>query len=383
MHPDLEKDKRNAITTLKEGLTTSCADNITEVLINLEDGTCDYIELIPILEEVARVDWFYYFDDNGAGGQPHRDRKSSFKSWALKAIENIKENNKFESSSMLHEALKSNSTPLIKTTLERLKSESRSTDHSLIPILEKIARKNVYKSYSYISGFETECELGELARAVIQIVLQNSASMDKKDKPSSKPDASAGICSLCNTLPDDITVNTGREEYFPSAYSQLIGMDTDYRPEYLRCPGCHTYYNWIDMPQMYGSGNNDEERLVRIAPAKSRLLDKLFSPDSTDLPTPAEVEEYIAILPPELLLPALNFRRQRTPEVMTRFVPHLIRLLVKNNDYPLSGLLDSYATHQAHGAEEILDAFRSTGEHSPNRFIQLLRHCLRIVKDKK
>lgn len=101
MHPDLEKDKRNAITTLKEGLTTSCADDITEVLINLEDGTCDYIELIPILEEVARVDWFYYFDDNGAGGQPHRDprRKTSFKSWAVKAIENINENNRFESCS--------------------------------------------------------------------------------------------------------------------------------------------------------------------------------------------------------------------------------------------------------------------------------------------
>jgi hypothetical protein len=176
MHPEVEKDKRTAITTLKEGLTTSCADNLTEILINLEDGTCDYIELIPVLEEIARVDWFWYFDDNGAGGQPHRDRKSSFKSWAFKAIENIQENNRFESSSMIHEALKSNSTSLIKTTLEQLKSESTSTDRSLIPILEKIARKNVYKNYSYISGFGTDGQLGELAQAVIQIVLQKSGS---------------------------------------------------------------------------------------------------------------------------------------------------------------------------------------------------------------
>lgn len=383
MLAEIEQDKRNAINKLKEGLISSSADDIIEVLINLEDGTCDYMELIPTLEVIARVDGFCYFDDNGAGGQPHPDlrKKTSFGPWALKAIENIKVNALLESSSLIHMALKSNSTSLIKTTLENLKSENKSADQSLIPILEKIARKDVYKNYSYLSGFGANCPLGELAQAVIQIILRNSGGAI--DTSSSRPDAYARPCAVCCSLPDDITVNTGREESFPNAYNQLVGMDTDYRPEYLRCPGCHTYYNWIDMPQMYGSGNNDEERLVRIAPAKSRLLDKLFSPDSTDLPTPAEVEEYIAILPPELLLPALNFRRQRTPEVMTRFVPHLIRLLVKNNDYPLSGLLDSYATHQAHGAEEILDAFRSTGEHSPNRFIQLLRHCLRIVKDKK
>ncbi len=381
MHPDIEKDKRNAITTLKEGLTNACADNITEVLINLEDGTCDYMELIPILEEIARVDWFCYFDDNGAGGQPHPDprRKTSFKSWAVKAIENINENNRFESCSMIHQALKSNSTPLIKTTLERLKSESRSTDHSLIPILEKIARKNVYKSYSYISGFGTDCQLGELARAVIQIVLHHSASMDNKEKPSSAPDASAGICSLCNTLLDDITVNTGREEYFPSAYRQLIGMDTDYRPEYLRCPGCHTYYNWIDMPQMYGSGNNDEERLVRLSPAKSRLLDKLFSDDSNFLPTPNEVEEYITTLPLDLLLPALRFRLQRTPECVARFVPQLLRLLGKNNDSSLWGLLNIYVANNPQRAEEILGEFPSDDQTS-TRLAQLHQHCLDIVK---
>src|SRR5688572_14835842 len=103
MQVDVEKDKLRSIKTLREGLASACADDITEVLINLEDGTCDYTELIPILEEIASADWFCYFDDNGAGGQPHADlgRKTSFKSWALKAIENIKENERFASSSMI------------------------------------------------------------------------------------------------------------------------------------------------------------------------------------------------------------------------------------------------------------------------------------------
>lgn len=383
MLAEIEKDKRSAINKLKEGLISSSADDIIEVLINLEDNTCDYIELIPTLEMIAKVDGFCYFDDNSAGGQPHPDlsKKTSFGPWALKAIENIKENALLESSSMIHMALKSNSTQLIKTTLENLKTENKSADQSLIPILEKIARKDVYKSYSYLSGFGANCPLGELAQAVIQIILRNSGG--GIDTFSSRPDAYARPCTICSSLPDDITVNTGREESFPNAYNKLIGMDTDYRPEYLRCPGCHTYYNWIDMPQMYGSGNNDEERLVRIAPAKSRLLDKLFSPDTNDLPTPGEVEEYIGILPPELLSPALNFRRQRTPEIMTRFVPQLVRLLVKDNTSPLWGLLNNYIANQPERAEEILHAFRSTNEHSPNRLIQILHHCLRVVKPEK
>jgi len=382
MLAEIEKDKHDALHKLKEGLVSASADYIIEVLINLEDNTCDYIELIPTLKVIAQMNASFYLHDNTAGkrhsGLASRNR---FGPWATSAIENIKQNALMESSSLVHMALKSNSTQLIKSTLENLKSENNCADKSLIPILEKMARKDVYVTYAYPPGFGADCPLGELAQAVIQIILRNSGG--ETDTSSSTQDAYARPCAICSALPDDITVNTGRSESFPKGYEQLTGMDSTFKAEYLRCPGCHTYYNWIDMSQMYGSGNNDEERLVRIAPAKSRLLDKLFAPESTDLPTPAEVEEYIAILPPELLSVALNFRRQRTPEVMKRFVPHLVRLLIKNNDYPLAGLLDSYATYQPHGAEQVLEAFRSIDEYSTNRLIQLLHHCLTITKDKK
>ncbi len=125
MQADIEKDKRMAIATLKYGVTAACADSITEVLINLEDGTCDYAELIPILEEIEREDWFCYFDDNGSGGMPHPDpgRNTSFRWWARKAIDNIRENSQFESTSVIHRALKSNNTHMIESTLEYLKSQ--------------------------------------------------------------------------------------------------------------------------------------------------------------------------------------------------------------------------------------------------------------------
>jgi hypothetical protein len=111
---EIDKDKHQALATLRNGLVNGCADDLTEVLINLEDNTCNYVELIPVLEDIVAVDSFYYFDDNGAGGQPRADSRSktSFKSWAQQAIESIKENATFESSSKIHEALTSNNTVL-------------------------------------------------------------------------------------------------------------------------------------------------------------------------------------------------------------------------------------------------------------------------------
>jgi hypothetical protein len=383
MQSEIDKDKHQSIATLKEGLAEKCADNLTEVLINLESGTCDYLELIPVLEEVARVEWFYYFDDNGAGGFPHADirRKTSFKSWALTAIQNIRQNSRFESSSSIHNVLKSNNTTLIKTTLEQLKAEHRTVDKSLIPILEKIARKDVYEKYSYIGGFEKDCHLGELAKAIIQIITQHSDSMVTQDKPTSVTNEYPGRCSVCGSLPDDITVNTGREEYFPSAFSQLIGMDED-RGEFRTCPDCRTYFNWIDMPQMYGSGNNAEERLVRLPKEKSRLLDKLFTADSNYQPTSIEVEEYLGSLPLDMLVPAVGFHLHRNRELITAFVPHLVRLLGKNNDTSLWNLLNGYVSDNPERAEEILNAFRSSDEYASTRLTQILHHCMKLLNGK-
>jgi hypothetical protein len=382
MLEEIEKDKRYAISKLKHGLAAECADDLTEVMINLENGTCDYLELIPVLEQVAAKDWFYYFDDNGAGGFPHADlrQKSSFKDWALKAIKNIRENARFESSSVIHHVLKSNNTDLIKATLEELNQKNNIADKSLIPILEKITRQDVYNKYSYLGSFEKDCHLGELANGVIQIINQQKRSMENQDQHTPIPTETPGRCSVCSSLPDDLTVNTGREEYFPDAFSQLIGIDSDYRAEFRCCPGCRTYFNWIDMPQMYGSGNNDEERLVRLSGEKSRLLEKLFTAKPDYRATSIEIEEYLKVLPLDLLVPALKFHVHRNRELIKPFVPQLLHLLKKNDDTSLWELLQGYVSKSPERAEEILNVFRSVDQETSNRLRQVIEHCLKIVK---
>jgi hypothetical protein len=383
MKQEIEINKRNSIATLNAALEKECADDLIEVLINLENGTCDYDELIPYLEKVAHVDWFYYFDDNGAGGMPHADlgRKTSFKAWALKAIHNIRENQALDSSTMIHEALKSNSTALIKATLEKLSSENKIADRSLIPILEKIARKNIYNKYSYVGGFQKECELSGLANGVIRIIQSHHASTD--EHLTTKEDRSRRVCPECVSIPDDLTVNTGRGENFPAAFSKLISVDNDYRAEFRRCPSCRAYFQWIDMPQMYGSGNNDEERLIKIPEEQSRLLDEIFTSKPDFQPRPEEIEKIVSILPLELLVPALRFHLHGTSELIEAFLPTLLRILGEKNDTALWELLQGYISVHPARAEKLLDTFQSSKEYPPNRLTQIIHECLRILKKGK
>jgi hypothetical protein len=183
-------------------------------------------------------------------------------------------------------------------------------------------------------------------------------------------------CSLCSSLPDDLTVNTGREEHLPGVCNKLIGMD--YRAELRRCPCCGTYFNWIDMSSWTGSGINDEERLVRLSTRVSQLLDKLFSSDSKDHPGLNDVGEYFETVPLDLLLKALN----SAPEIAAPFVPNLVRLLAKNNDTSTWCLLQGYVRNKPERAEHILEAFRTWDEWGSTRLTQILHQCLNVVAKK-
>jgi hypothetical protein len=368
----IEGNKKFAIEKLEKGIADGCADDISEVLVNLEDGTCDYLELIPVLKRVAGKSSFYYFDDNGAGGFPRADinRKASFAYSALKAIENIIKNAGFKSDSVYAGALKSNSPYLIKNTLEKLQSEGSCADNSLIPILEKIVRKDIYRSYSYYSGFEKDCQLGELAQSVIQIILKNFERRElvKKQEQPEKIEK----CSFCETLPDDLTVNTGRDQYFPEAFYKLTVIDGyEDEKEFRCCPECRTYFKWFDLSERYGSGNNDEERLIRFSSKASRLLDKLFSTDPKVCPSQEDIKDYFETLPRDLLLEALHL--VKSPNILAPFVPSLVQLLGLNtSDSAVKNVLHKYVSDNRERAEEILKEL----EHSD--LAVFLRYCLEI-----
>ncbi len=167
---ELDKDKLSAIYRLEQGLANNCADDFY-LIGDLEDNTCNYLELIPILEKIAGKDFFCYWDDNGAGGaaRPDWSTTTSFTKQALKSIENIEENTRFEANCEIAQALKSNSHELIRIVLDDL-GESPCADKKLIPILEKIAKKNSYSQSQYNYKY---IEFEKPARKAIRTILEN------------------------------------------------------------------------------------------------------------------------------------------------------------------------------------------------------------------
>jgi len=371
----VEENKKYSIETLEKGIADSCADDIAEVLVNLEDGTCDYLELIPVLKKIAGKRSFYYFDDNGAGGFPRADihQETNFAHSASKAIENVTENTGLKSNHPAADALKSNSTELIKKTLESLLSEGSCADNSLIPILEKIVRKDVYQRYSYYGGLETDCRLGELAQNVIQIILKNYAEKESKTEIIEQTEEFEK-CSFCETLPAELTVNTGRDYEFPEAFHKLDIIDVSKLDEqFRRCPECRAYFKWNDLSESYGSGNNDEEQLIRLPTKISHLLGKFFSADPQNNFSQDEVKEYFETIPNELLLNEL--RLVKSPNIIAPFVPRLLWLLrINAGNFAVTDILTNYVSDNRERAEELLKEL----ENHP--FASFLRYCLNVAK---
>ena len=185
-----------------------------------------------------------------------------------------------------------------------------------------------------------------------------------KDMDLTQPETQAENCSLCGEFPDDLTVNTGREQHFPAAFYKLTpvgipcpGQGQWVGSQFRRCPNCGMYFDWGDYPQMYGSGNCDEERLIRLSARASRLLNNLFPPDPKAPPDLGDVGEYFEALPLDLLLRALGSRVGTVPNIVTPFVPNLVHLLCQSDDTSvgnsIKSLLGAYVSGSPERAAEI------------------------------
>jgi hypothetical protein len=177
-----------------------------------------------------------------------------------------------------------------------------------------------------------------------------------------QPEIQSETCSLCGELPDKLTVNTGREGEFPAAFHKLIPVDTQFTgqgqfSQFRSCPDCNAYFVWEEYPQMYGSGNNAEECLTRFSAKASLLLNNLFASEPKALLDPADVGEYFEAITLYLLLEMLQSRVSEAPDIVTPFVPKLVRLLGKFGDswvnHPLTSLLKNYAAGSLKQAADV------------------------------
>lgn len=159
----------------------------------------------------------------------------------------------------------------------------------------------------------------------------------KPPVPSSKPKR-LSECSRCGELGGQL-VNTGRDEQFDEAFYALERLEGGFR----RCPECRTFFEWVDRPQLHGSGNLDEQESTRLSPKESALLEMLFPADPAHPPDPGPVAAFFEGLPLERLLAALRANDYRGPEVVRPFVPELAKRLSATGDREMLGALRAWA----------------------------------------
>ncbi len=125
-------------------------DNVLNTLRYLEDGACNYLELVPPLKHLAERNWLYWWDDNSAGGPRHPvGEPCTFRDQASMAVQNIIANQAFYAASPIAKDLTGLDHWHINQALHRLATGRATldlvnelTNETLLPILGKIAKQN-------------------------------------------------------------------------------------------------------------------------------------------------------------------------------------------------------------------------------------------------
>jgi hypothetical protein len=175
--------KTQAIQLLENGLNANMGYGdgylIEEFFENL-DSACIELDFIPLLKKLASCRSINfqdseYFDDNGAGGFLHpTEAGKSFETEALDAINTIKTN--FENLSPTAKKLVTGEPKTFDSILDEI-IDGDIFDSDLIPILEKIAREDVYlissTSRRGFGALSKTVYLGEKAGKAIKKIRKN------------------------------------------------------------------------------------------------------------------------------------------------------------------------------------------------------------------
>lgn len=193
---------------------------------------------------------------------------------------------------------------------------------------------------------------------------------------SEAPDAgSPAGCSVCGGLPDSCLAQTGYGDALPAASRRLEPLGIDNMHDVWRCPACGLLFHWEDLPQYYGSGNLDQERLDRLSQAQGEVVRTLLEPGFCETPPDQLIARAARELPRELLHPILRHLRYQEASFET-LVPPLAELLVAEDDQPIVSLLLGWAGEKGGNLRYLAGLLERGGRPLP-RFGEVLRKLVR------
>ena len=171
------------------------------------------------------------------------------------------------------------------------------------------------------------------------------------------------LCAVCSRIPSDLLVNTGRDETFPAEVGQLVRLNLDRGNDIYRCPSCESLFEWTDLPQYYGSGNNAEERLTRLNSEQELTVRALLDPDPGERDGEQLLKLAFHILSYDLVYGLLRYTASRHKQAFSGFVgPLVARLMAEGN----GGLFDVISTYCGSHRGRLTEVLRLLEAGGPN-----------------
>jgi hypothetical protein len=131
-------------------------------------------------------------------------------------------------------------------------------------------------------------------------------------------------CDVCSAIPPELWATTGQGESLHPEIECLVRLDIDRSYDLYECPGCGALFEWEDLPQTYGSGNCDEERLTRLNPEQMATARILLDPDPEERDNAALLHRALQILSPDLVYHILGYLAARHKQAFSGFLDLLV-----------------------------------------------------------
>jgi len=168
-------------------------------------------------------------------------------------------------------------------------------------------------------------------------------------------------CEVCSGIPSDLWANTGRGETLAPELGRLVGLGIDQSDDLYKCPGCGVLFEWQDLPQNYGSGNCDEERLTRLNAEQVLTARALLAPDPGERDGEQLLTLAFQILSHDIVYNILRYTAVRHKQAFSGFVRPLVARLMAQSHGGLFGVISSYCDSNRERLTEVVCLLNAGG----------------------
>lgn len=170
-------------------------------------------------------------------------------------------------------------------------------------------------------------------------------------------------CEVCSAIPDEMWANTGRGDSLYPELGRLVRLDLNRSDDIYECPGCGALFEWEDLPQYYGSGNCDEERLTRLNPAQYQIVRALLDAKAGDQDAELFLEHALQNLSRDLVYTLLRYQATYHKQAFSKFLEPLVVRLMAQSD---GGLFDVIRSYCDCDREQLAEVVRLLDAGGPN-----------------